>query len=255
MSEPAGDADPALVEQVRREVELRHLIDEALAKQKKEKESGGFFKHPAVLLVLTFIFTGILGSVLSTCWQNKQWAEQEKYHAAELATQERLETIRYATETIAASVASAEDVLHLFSWSWPAKSEVAILGERAKYWREESRKWRVAEKVLSARVHASFNDKDVNSLLDQIIDDRYNLGNAITNLLWYDDRLHMNFHGKDAREVDRLRGVAQATVVKLTVGNSQQHIEGELQRIARLMLIETERRRPTPTGFFDFLRH
>lgn len=235
--------DPMLMEKVRFEVELRRLVDEALAK-KKEKKDDGFFKHPVVLLVLGFLLTGGVGSFLTSCWQKQEWREQERHRAAEQVKKERLDTINYTTETIAAAMASGEDVLHLFSWTWRDKSDVVTVKERAEYWRDQSRKWRTAEKVLLARVNANFKDPEIKRRLDKIIAERYDLGNAITNLLWYADRDRMKFSAKTNDEVEKHQKLAQKLVVAVAVGDPEKHIDSELQELTRLMLEATNAQQP-----------
>jgi hypothetical protein len=244
VNEPAPDT--AIVEAVRRELEIRRLVDQILAEQNEKKASSGFWKHPIVLLVITFIFTGILGSGLTSCWQNKQWAGEAKYRAAEQATKDRIDTINYATETIAAAFAAGDDVLHLYSWDWPQKSEVVTLKERAQHWGEQSRKWRVAERVLRARVKANFSDPEIGHLLGEITERRYELGNYVFNLLWSDDRQRSKLTGHTPKDMDDFRERSAAIVKSVTVGDAGH--EATLQRMTRLMLAETERRRPNPKG-------
>src|SRR3954469_2297111 len=107
-----------IAELVERELAVRRQVDDALRKKADEKETSGFWKHPAVLLMLTFLFTGVVGSGLTTCWQDREWVGQQEYAASADATKERLATMNLATTEVATAFASVEDVLHLVTWEW-----------------------------------------------------------------------------------------------------------------------------------------
>jgi hypothetical protein len=56
------------------------LIRAEVERQSHKEEKphrGEFAKHPAVLLILTFLLTTLLGSVVTSWWQYQQWARQQ----------------------------------------------------------------------------------------------------------------------------------------------------------------------------------
>jgi hypothetical protein len=183
-------------------------------------------KHPAVLLVLGFIFTTVIGSVLSGWWQYQQWARQETLRANEEATKERL--------------AVAEDVLHLFAFSWHQKSEVVTLKERASHWTLRSREWRVAEKVLVARASSAFPDAVTRKLLQTIIDDRTLVGNDIENLLSIADTQRGHYSQKDLNEIDETSKHA------LSIINGVSREDQKLAKLISHMIAETRNAQNTP---------
>ena len=241
-----------IAELVDRELEVRRQVEAAL--RKKADDTSGFWKHPAVLLVLTFLFTGVVGSGLTTCWQDREWVGQQEYNATADATKERLATMNLATTEVATAFASVEDVLHLVTWEWPKKSQVVTLEERAQYWREQSRRWRVADKVLRARIRANFEDEEISNTFADISEDRELLGNYMQNLLLLRDQNRTSLTPKKRGEVDDVTDFmkrSQKIVALVTIGKEPQGSEktsepGKLEKLTRLMLKEIERRRIAP---------
>lgn len=246
---------------VDRELVVRRQVEAALEEERKkkdEKKSPGFWKHPAVLLVLTFFFTGVVGSTLTTCWQEQQWAGQQEYNAGTEATKERLATMNLATTEIATAFASVEDVLHLVTWEWPQKSKVVTLEERAQHWRDQSRRWRVAEKELRARIRANFEDAAISKTFDDITVDRERLGNYMQNLLLLRDQNKRSFEPKKKGEKDDVTDFvyrSQEILILVTLGTEDPPAPGKLENLTRLMLQEIEHRRiPPRRSFWDRFR-
>jgi preprotein translocase subunit Sss1 len=61
-----------------REVEnLKESIRKELQKPKKDELISGFFAHPAVLLILGFVLTGLVGGALTDKWKAREWDNQQ----------------------------------------------------------------------------------------------------------------------------------------------------------------------------------
>lgn len=226
----------------RERIEL--LVRRVIAEQNhgaKPEPKPSLWKHPAFLLALTFILTGVFGSLLTSCWQAQEWARGQSVRVADEATKEREAVLRLTTESVAESFTAAEDVLHLFAWNWTPYSPVVRLKERSAQWAEASTKWRVAEKLLLARVQASYTSQPPQKLLDDIVSQRRELGVDIQNLLSLadaGDKSH-HFSAKQEEEIDGLLKHAMEIINKTTGRN------GTLEQLVQAMIAETRANQAT----------
>jgi hypothetical protein len=185
---------------------------------------------------LTFALTGVLGSLLTSCWQTQQWRREQALEARKDVTKERVAVMNLTTEAIAESFTAAEDVLHLFAWDWSADSPVVNLKERSATWTASSRRWRVDEKVLLARMDANFRGTRAPILLNAIIQRRRRLGNDIQNLLAVADRVAAT--GKTTLEQEA--EIEEHRVDALKLVNETTGTNGFLSRLTAVMVQEIQ---------------
>jgi len=229
-----------LEEATRRQIQLERMVRDAISKEeeKKEKKGRSFFKHPLMLLLAGSFLTAVVGNCFATRWQLQQWRVQQR-HNADAQTAKDMRQLQFETaETIAESFAAADDVLHLFFWPWAKKSDVVTLSERGKQWNEASRKWRVSEKVLSARLRSEFGDDVARSFL-LIVEKRRQMGNDIINLLSYADATPRP-NAEESKEIDATKAHALKVITEVT-GK-----DGDLTRLLNLMedrILADERKR------------
>lgn len=229
-----------IAKRVRMEMLIRDEVERQSQKPEKKKGLGEFAKHPAVLLLLTFLFTTLVGSVVTSWWQYQQWARQEALEANREVTKERVAVIALTAQSVAESFAAAEDVLHLFAFVWNRESHVATLKERAAHWTTRSREWRVAEKILAARVRSAFPDETTSDLLQSIMDDRTFVGNDIENLLSVADMKRGRYTAAEAKDIDE----TSAHALGLVNGVSRQ--DQKLAKLVSHMIEETRKAEQTP---------
>lgn len=217
----------AILERVRSEILIRRLVDEA----GKDKKRESWTKHPAFLVVLTFLLTGVVGSLLTSVWQHFEWKHQQDRRVAEEMTKQRLELMTFATQAVAQSCTAAEDVLWLFAWQWSEKSDVLTLQQTGANWIVESRKWRTSEKVLRARLAADFPRERESLIFEQIINDRRRLGVDIQNLLSIADAARgRSYTPLELADIEKRR----SRVLKLIDDTTGSH--GRLQHLVKVML-------------------
>jgi len=226
-------------ERVRLELMIRSEVERQSHKEEK-KRLAELTKHPAVLLVLTFFLTTLVGSVVTSWWQYQQWARQQALQANQEVTKERIAVITLTAQSVAASFAAAEDVLHLFAFVWHRDSQVVTLKERAAHWTNRSRDWRVAEKILTARVRSAFPDAMTRDLLQSIMDDRTFVGNDIENLLSMADTKRGRYTADDVKDIEETAKHA----LDLVNGVSRQ--DQKLARLISHMIEETRKAEQTP---------
>ena len=227
-------------------VRLELLIRDEVKRLGDEKKKG-FLEHPAVLLILGFLLTTGAGSVVTSWWQYEQWSREQHYRAAQQVTKQRSEVMTFTAQSVAQSFTAAEDVLHLSAWEWRKNSDVALLKERATNWTAESRKWRTAEKVLLARIAATYPDPRSSQLLEEILKARRFLGNDITNLLALEDQLKRS--AADQKEIDETSQHA------LQLINGVTGKDGTLRLLIAHMVQQTQAgdQLPPPQSFWKWL--
>ena len=138
-----------------------------------------FFKHPAVLLLLGFVSTSVVGTMLTETWKSREWRNQQGYLFAQRALEKRYALIDETVKAVAETNTAAEDVLASYTWNW----NPGDLKQRRAKWLEGSWSWRVNSKVISQALSTYFANPRVSSRFDDIIRKRRQLGNIITNLL------------------------------------------------------------------------
>jgi hypothetical protein len=136
-----------------------------------------FFKHPAVLLVLGFLCTGLVGSAITDYWKSLEWQNQQSYLVKQHFLQKQYDVMEDLVKAVAESNTAAEDVLVLYTSDWQPEE----IQERKKAWRASSATWRVKSKVLQQRLNVYFPDPELQKTFQSIINNRKKAGVTITN--------------------------------------------------------------------------
>jgi hypothetical protein len=160
----------------------KERIREILTHRRRQNQSSAskFFAHPAILLLLGFLFTGVVGGLLANYWKAREWENQQRYLAKQRGLEKKYAVIDEALKAVAETNTAAEDVLAGYSWTeWHQKEA----DQRRENWLATSRKWRISSKIVRQKLAAYFVNPDVLSQFDQIISTRRQVGNIITNLL------------------------------------------------------------------------
>jgi hypothetical protein len=106
-----------LIEEAAKELQIDQLKKELTAKIKdaKSKRSfGSIVAHPAVLLIIGFILTGILGNILTARWQGREWDRQQGRLSLIRLIEQKEKIMEDLTRKVAESDATEEDVLIAF---------------------------------------------------------------------------------------------------------------------------------------------
>jgi hypothetical protein len=168
-----------LKDELREAIEKDKLKQEIITETKpKSRVSGGFFKHPATLLVLGFMFTTGVGGFLTWFWKERELNNERSYLATQtICERERLtrtEEIKQKTDVkdeiikrVAETNTAAEEILGYFDMEPSPQDQERE--ERSKYWKEASRAWRTNEKILKQRLLLRFSNPNVSQLFDEIV--------------------------------------------------------------------------------------
>lgn len=165
----------------------KEILDEL---KRKGSSVGEFLKHPAFILLAGFILTTVMGTWLSSYWQDRQWKGQQEY----LKSQSDIERTRLTRQglikekydirdqtikAIAEASTAAEDMLESFTWQLDDSRRTTDAPERARYWQEASRNWRINSKTLAQKISFRFNKPEVLKTFDHITEIRAAVGNKI----------------------------------------------------------------------------
>jgi hypothetical protein len=157
---------------------LKTEIESALASGKAGPKLNDFSKQ-VILLVLGFVFTTLAGGLLTYCWKQREWHNQQAYLAQQRALDRKYAVIDRTFKEVALTTAAAEDILSSY---YSENVTQKYTTERLDNWHKTSRDWRVASRVLSASHASNFLNPDIGKTFKEIINKRKQLGIAITNL-------------------------------------------------------------------------
>jgi hypothetical protein len=174
-------------EAVEKDILARQVISEI---QPKTATSDGFFKHPATLLILGFIFTTGLGSFLTRWWKGYEQDNERTYFATqtrcERERQTKTEELKQKIEVkdeiiqrVAETNTAAEEILLYFEMEPSRKKRERE--ERTAYWKQATRAWKTNEKILKQRLLLRFSNPNVSQLLDDMVGERSLVGVNINN--------------------------------------------------------------------------
>jgi hypothetical protein len=156
-------------------------LDETKSSASPPDESAisAFFRHPAVLLVLGFMSTGLIGGRLSEQWKQHDWINQQNYLLQRSALDKKYALVEETAKAIAERNTSAEDILASYTWNWSRKE----ISDRRDRWQAESPKWRIASAAISQKLATYYKDPGVSRKFDEVIRKQKLLGNKVVNLL------------------------------------------------------------------------
>jgi hypothetical protein len=200
-------------------------------------------------LLIGSAITALLGGWFGTKWQLQQWRIQQREQRDDADAKEMRQLQAEAAEAVAGSFAAAEDVLHLFSWEWARRSKVTSVEDRGVRWFEASRKWRVSEKVLAARLRSVFGS-DTARTFEEIVKKRRQLGNRIIILLSIAD-VYGSQSKKHRAEIDEASDEALQLINQVTVpGGELTRLITDMERVIRHRE-EQRRAAPPAINFFS----
>lgn len=187
-----GDSEKLLSvqEKIRLKKEILEVIGvEALKKEVFEEIKGDnskineFAKHPAVLLILGFIFTTFVGSWLTWWYQSWEWDRQQDRLAQQRYLDGKKTTAEDVIKAIAETISASDDVLSLFYWNIGDKSNKVEEQKRRDNWEQTSLKWRNNIYILPPKLNTYFKNPEIQPKLNEIIQERNLVGNNLTNML------------------------------------------------------------------------
>jgi hypothetical protein len=170
----------ALLAELRSQRRLRRDLLEDLGVQPARKID--VFKHPAVLLLIGALCSGLIGAWLTTRWQSREWTRQQAQIQQQKVTDVRHALIHDVATALAETVTACHDVLALSTWRWTPDRQAVEQRIRLDYWLETSRKWRINARVLEQKLRIYYSPEVVKAF-ETLVDERRVVGVDITNLI------------------------------------------------------------------------
>jgi hypothetical protein len=196
-------------------------VRRALNPESEQHGLAKFLGHPVTLLVLGFVLTTAAGSWLTYYWKQRDWVNQQAYLAEQRALDKKYAVIESTFKEVALTTAAAEDVLAAFYGKNLTEEDIT---RRMNNWQKTAFDWRVASKVLTAKIAINFTNAKIGSTFEEIKTKRRLVGNAILNL--------PRPTGNTAVSASRLKEVEDAQ-------NLVKETQGLLQTCGELMEAET----------------
>jgi len=139
-------------------VKAEIIADLQKEKRKEEVEAGlkgrhavgDFFRHPAVIVALTFVLTSLLGTTITSAWQQNQHELERKYA---LVDELNSAVVQY--------LIAAEDIVGLYQQEEGAPNREEIEKERWTFWQQRSREWRLFADALPPKLKANFTNDEI----------------------------------------------------------------------------------------------
>jgi hypothetical protein len=163
-----------LREEIEKDALKREIISEVAS---KESQVYAFLKHPVTLLLVAFVLTTLLGTIIASCWKYWEWENEQAYLKTQAQCdrerQTRSDEIRQKYEVkdeiikrVAETNTAAEEILLYFQMDSIRRKQ--LQHERTQYWQDATRAWRINEKILRQRLLLRFENRDVARLFETL---------------------------------------------------------------------------------------
>jgi len=162
----------ALISEIVHEIRKDSIKEDASSKLKKEdwpKRISKFFQHPAVLIVIGFAITGLIGGWLANRWQSQEWERQQIRLLDINGIGVRYKLIDEITKSLGERNAAAMGILTPLNQGIDAKQLNMELAEPIKNWQKATNEWRVNSQILKLRIDTYIVDARAAELFQEII--------------------------------------------------------------------------------------
>lgn len=201
MSEPSEGVKLEVKRRILAELKQQEsLRKEILNDLSPKAKVARFFQHPAMLLVVGFFLTGVLGTGLTAYWQRKEAVRQQRVTARQLSIAQKYELANDIAKAVGDTHAAASGVMSEITIAGERGIDAAALAERAKYWYDVKRAWLTNSDVYLQKLTVHFpanpkqaenknaedkqgKNKSARDLFEDVIDERKKVNNKILNLL------------------------------------------------------------------------
>jgi hypothetical protein len=213
---------------------FRRLARVAKLTRKRKSASARLssaLKHPAALLILGFLLTGGVGTVVTSCVQNRHWQKQQDFTAKQEETEAKLQLMRDTLAALAKHFAAQQDVVLAYDWGLKFPFDNAELLRRSAERSRQISQWQAEKEVLRARLRSRFQCEAVPLLFDDIARASDELSNNVTYIL-------VNSHGLPIHKDYSSKELISAYMLSVAAVKHLKGNEGDLDDLARLMLGE-----------------
>jgi hypothetical protein len=177
---------------------LRKEIEDELQHTSNSPLIGRIVGHPAFLVILGFILTGIIANVLKTKWDREAWNSQQSRLFIVHRIDQKYGIIDELNKEMASSNATQEAILRDidFKKRFSKEPNQQLLNERKENaWLEARDNWQIASQVLRQKLSMYFSEPSLQSMLEQIIKDKNGLDRIMRVLIF---RVENAYGGADS---------------------------------------------------------
>lgn len=157
------------------------------------KQISSFFQHPAVLLIIGFALTGIIGAWLTGRWQRNEWDRQQFVQSQEWDRQQlrlldihsidlKYEIINEITKSIGERNAAATGIVVPLLGGISDRELIKEEQEPIKNWQKVSHDWRTDSQILRLKIAAHIKSQEAADLFTQLIKTEKEFGGKVTYL-------------------------------------------------------------------------
>jgi hypothetical protein len=173
MSEHEQHEKQALKKEILEELKRRESIKEILRElqPQNQKRFSDLLRHPILLLVLGFLFTGVIGAWLTSYWKTKEWDYQQKrlryINQAEALVKRKTEIrdeVRKDTETV---LSAHSEIVALILAEANTNTRSKDMQERITRWQQSVDQWNTNLGKLRQTISSDFSTPTCLQTLEQ----------------------------------------------------------------------------------------
>jgi hypothetical protein len=180
---------------------LKRRVSAELDAGNRHKKLSDFFQHPAVLLVISFFVTGLIGAFLTQRWQMREWDRQQQIQSREWERQQLRQldihgiNAKYALidditkavgERNAAVMAIVDPLLDLNSDQVMLNAEQ----EPIRNWQKVTNEWRANSHIIKQKLAVHIRSAAAADAFDAILRRQKKINGEISTVR--DDLTHYN---------------------------------------------------------------
>lgn len=153
------------------ELEKEYLKKEILDDLRGSLKQGGkgFWENPAVLLLLGFLLTGVVGTWFTAYWQSQQQAVQRIEQARERALQQKYEISDQINKAVAEIYTASQVMLNPLTYPpQNLKTFDQEINDREVFWKQANRAWLVSSQLLQQKLAVNFKSGEAGKLYGEI---------------------------------------------------------------------------------------
>jgi len=174
------DLKQELLDELRKQDSLKKDLLRELQPVDRGSSFSRFIQHPAILLILGFVFTSGIGAGVTYFWQKRERIESQRQADYKREIEEKHAIAENILRTVAETNTAVEDLVKLyFNTERDKRVRNQMETERLQYWQTTSRDWRVNSKIIQQKLKDHFKNQDVQKLFQEIVTKRFDIGQKL----------------------------------------------------------------------------
>jgi hypothetical protein len=192
----------AIVAEMRKD-SLKQEVSSKLTKARPLDLVSGFLQHPATLVVIGFVCTGLAGGWIAERWQRQEWNRQQLRLIDIRGADLKYDIANEMTKSIGERNAAAMGILTpLDEEKLTDQQLISEEVDRIKIWNTASNQWRTTAQVLSGKIASRIKNREIGESFEKILDKERKIG-AKVNVIKLD---LARYHRADDKKVQKYLG-------------------------------------------------